>query len=224
MVLVGVTTLVFGAFQLHRSITVPFERDPDSTFKTTEQIDQEREAELKAADTDGDGLNDYDELYVFRTSPFLPDTDSDGYDDGIEIANANDPNCPAGKTCRQSALQSGSGSSSLASGGSGIVAAPTTGSPDDQALIVAMNKLFGDIADPTPEALSKRIMELPSADLREFLTVVGIPASVLDQADDATLRSLLAEALTQTAADPNVQNVVADEEAAAGTGSDEDNQ
>jgi hypothetical protein len=104
------------------------------------------------------------------------------------------------------------------------VAAPTTGSPDDQALIVAMNKLFGDIADPTPEALSKRIMELPSADLREFLTVVGIPASVLDQADDATLRSLLAEALTQTAADPNVQNVVADEEAAAGTGSDEDNQ
>jgi hypothetical protein len=38
-----------------------------------------------AADTDGDGLNDYDEIYVHETDPNNPDTDGDGFADGQEI-------------------------------------------------------------------------------------------------------------------------------------------
>ncbi|MCM1327183.1 MAG: cellulose binding domain-containing protein [Bacteroidales bacterium] len=36
------------------------------------------------SDTDGDGLTDYEEIYLTRTSPFLPDTDENGISDAEE--------------------------------------------------------------------------------------------------------------------------------------------
>ncbi|MCC5915284.1 MAG: OmpA family protein [Balneolaceae bacterium] len=36
-------------------------------------------------DTDGDGLSDYDEIYVYGTDPLNPDTDGDGLSDGDEV-------------------------------------------------------------------------------------------------------------------------------------------
>jgi outer membrane protein OmpA-like peptidoglycan-associated protein len=37
------------------------------------------------ADTDGDGLNDYDEIFKHETDPNNPDTDGDGLSDGDEV-------------------------------------------------------------------------------------------------------------------------------------------
>ncbi len=54
---------------------------------------------LKQKDTDQDSLTDYDELYLYKTSPYIPDSDSDGYADGEEVKNSQDPNCPAGLSC-----------------------------------------------------------------------------------------------------------------------------
>lgn len=54
---------------------------------------------LRTKDTDGDGINDYEELNVYKTSPYLEDSDSDGYSDGSEIESNNNPNCPNGKDC-----------------------------------------------------------------------------------------------------------------------------
>ena len=53
----------------------------------------------KTRDTDKDGLSDYDERYVYKTSPFIEDTDSDGMDDKREIEAGSDPNCPKGQNC-----------------------------------------------------------------------------------------------------------------------------
>ena len=36
-------------------------------------------------DTDGDGLTDYEEIMVYQTNPLLPDTDGDGLSDGDEV-------------------------------------------------------------------------------------------------------------------------------------------
>ncbi len=44
------------------------------------------------ADTDCDGLSDYDELNIYGTDPLQPDTDGDGLSDGWEVANQFDPN------------------------------------------------------------------------------------------------------------------------------------
>ena len=52
----------------------------------------EDEQELMALDSDGDTLNDHQELYVTFTSPFLTDTDDDGVADDVEVAQGTDPN------------------------------------------------------------------------------------------------------------------------------------
>ncbi len=51
-------------------------------------------------DTDKDGIPDAQELKVYKTSPFLEDSDSDGFSDREEIESGNDPNCPQGRDCR----------------------------------------------------------------------------------------------------------------------------
>lgn len=43
------------------------------------------------ADSDGDGLNDVDEVNVWHTDPTLIDSDGDGYGDGDEVAAGYDP-------------------------------------------------------------------------------------------------------------------------------------
>lgn len=42
-------------------------------------------------DSDGDGINDYDEIYVHETDPYLKDTDGDRISDLIEIQHAASP-------------------------------------------------------------------------------------------------------------------------------------
>lgn len=45
----------------------------------------------RKANTDGDGLNDYEELVRTHTKLTIPDTDADGITDGSEIARKTDP-------------------------------------------------------------------------------------------------------------------------------------
>ena len=42
-------------------------------------------SKLKSMDSDGDGLLDYDEIYVYHTNPLDPDTDHDGLSDRAEV-------------------------------------------------------------------------------------------------------------------------------------------
>lgn len=42
-------------------------------------------------DSDNDGLNDYEEQYIYHTDPFMADTDDDGFNDGEEILNKYSP-------------------------------------------------------------------------------------------------------------------------------------
>lgn len=46
-------------------------------------------------DSDEDGLSNQDEIRVFRTNPFLADTDGDGFMDGDEVKNGYSPNGPS---------------------------------------------------------------------------------------------------------------------------------
>ena len=51
-------------------------------------------ADDPAADMDGDGLSDYNEVYELGTDPYLVDTDRDGVADGDEIGQWTDPADP----------------------------------------------------------------------------------------------------------------------------------
>jgi hypothetical protein len=65
----------------------------------TPDFDFSDNKDLKKKDTDNDGLNDYKELYIYKTSPYLKDTDSDGLSDYDEIQKSQNPNCPVGEKC-----------------------------------------------------------------------------------------------------------------------------
>lgn len=59
------------------------EGDPDPL--TLEYLMSLSDEELMERDSDGDGLSDYDEIYVYGTNPLEPDTDEDGLTDYDEV-------------------------------------------------------------------------------------------------------------------------------------------
>ncbi len=88
-----------SVLQQSRSLLASSSDSPDLTDPSG--LSAAEVATLKSKDTDHDGLNDYDELYVYHTSPYLADTDSDGIPDAVEVAQGTDPNCPKGTNCSQ---------------------------------------------------------------------------------------------------------------------------
>lgn len=92
-------TIVFGFRGIGNAIKNPFAKSFAPSAPTDEELKQKQMAELKTKDTDKDGLSDYDEIYVYNTSPYLADTDSDGVSEKDEILKGTDPNCPKGTTC-----------------------------------------------------------------------------------------------------------------------------
>ncbi|MBD3251505.1 hypothetical protein GF380_03560 [Candidatus Uhrbacteria bacterium] len=101
---IAIVVLVLGYVQMRRNLISPFTaplEDLVSTNAMVEPLPEEIAREQQRTDTDGDGLSDWHELNVFRTSPYVADTDSDGEPDNIEIAKGEDPNCPKGQACVQ---------------------------------------------------------------------------------------------------------------------------
>jgi hypothetical protein len=195
-------TLVFGAAWLQKSIVLPFYR-PESAgrFKSADDLEKERVEKLKTIDTDGDGLTDYDELFIYRTSPYLEDSDSDTFNDGVEVSQGFDPNCPKGKTCGQQRV---AGTTEQVQPGTPVPpagsAASATETAQADAISAAIMATFGDTKDLTPEKIKAKLETMSSADLRAFLTKLGVPEAALQKTDDATLRKLLQETLEEVAA------------------------
>jgi|AntRauTorckE6833_2_1112554.scaffolds.fasta_scaffold03094_3 hypothetical protein len=65
--------------------------DLQNRIDTFEQIRTEKSAGQSAFDSDDDGIPDFDEINLYGTDPNNPDTDGDGFVDGIEIVRGFDP-------------------------------------------------------------------------------------------------------------------------------------
>lgn len=98
-----VLIITFGILQFRYNLYSPFDYNSKvaSTQKTSAGGSSEVTTDLTKLDSDNDGLNDYDEVNVYKTSAYLEDSDSDGFSDKDEILNNTDPNCPAGQICTQ---------------------------------------------------------------------------------------------------------------------------
>lgn len=59
--------------------------EPEPEDLTIEYLITMSDQELMERDSDGDGLSDYDEIYIYGTDPLNPDTDGDGLSDYDEI-------------------------------------------------------------------------------------------------------------------------------------------
>ena len=186
---IGIVTMVFGFLQVKKSIFSPFMLDQSAVYKTPAQQHQEALALLKTSDTDGDGLTDHDELYVFRTNPYLEDTDSDGIDDGEEVNSNTDPNCPKGKSCMSIRTTTGSNQPD----GSG----QEDEMSEEEAMAQAFIAVFGDPRELTREQANQRLLELSSETLRQFFVLMGVSQEAVEDADYETLRQLAIEALKE---------------------------
>ena len=105
--LVVVLAIGLAVWQMSRTLNLPLPvtgKEKEIVVQPKDKLDlsQKSQEELKASDTDADKINDFEELYVYDTSPYLADSDSDGLDDFDEIINHTDPTCQEGQICFQS--------------------------------------------------------------------------------------------------------------------------
>ncbi|MFA6422274.1 MAG: hypothetical protein WCV92_02665 [Candidatus Buchananbacteria bacterium] len=98
IVLVGILAVFLGFYEVVNGISNPFffiKDDISNSNASTSLV----ATDLNNTDTDSDGISDYNEIYIYKTSPYLEDSDGDGIKDNDEIKNGTDANCPQGQKC-----------------------------------------------------------------------------------------------------------------------------
>ncbi|MFA5135032.1 MAG: hypothetical protein WC505_04595 [Patescibacteria group bacterium] len=106
-IVVTVIVVGLGVWNLSNQLSQPFDflrssSNSSSNAGTNTDVSSETAdlpvlEGLKDKDTDSDGLVDYDEFYLYKTSPYIADSDSDQLSDKIEIDQGTNPNCPEGE-------------------------------------------------------------------------------------------------------------------------------
>lgn len=161
---------------------------------------------LKTKDTDYDKINDWDELNIYHTSPYLDDSDSDGLLDGAEIAAGKDPNCPEGRTCNavekkadqaesnpqnnQTVLNSGSSTANIANNNLSTSSASKVASSSLPTLQV------GNVDQKMVENLLSGTLD--ATGLRKFLLQSGMEKAMLDKISDDDLMKSYGDVLKPT--------------------------
>lgn len=103
LLLFAVLAVGLGVLQIRNTIYGPFVVSAnDDGGQVTLVLDENTQAQQ--IDTDQDGLTDYEEKEFYETSPYLPDTDSDGVLDKAEIEAGGNPLCaPENDACQSAA-------------------------------------------------------------------------------------------------------------------------
>jgi hypothetical protein len=161
-----------GVLQIRNTLYAPFALNKEVPYIV--KTDIETNEGLMYRDTDKDGLNDFDELYVYITSPYLDDTDSDGIKDKVEIEKGSNPICPEGQSCSEGAL----------SGDALINTAPLASATSTLGPAPSLTDLEAILNDP--------------AAARKMLLDSGFDKTVLDQTSDADLMKMIKEVLNTT--------------------------
>ena len=196
------------------------ELDFDMDLLLTRQEQQEKEnSELQRKDTDKDTLSDFDELYVYSTSPYLVDSDSDGYTDAEEIATGNDPNCATGAVCYGSTQTDVADTTFLqgAEFGEDITNIPAQAlritlidlgidpelisrMTDEEIINVYNTQIAPELETQQIEAEDEDIealSQLSVAEIRAHLIAQGMPEEMVNAFSDQELEQILAETLEE---------------------------
>jgi len=138
---------------------------------------------LAYRDTDQDGLSDFEELYVYHTSPYLADTDSDGIPDGVEVKGNTNPICPQGKICTSQVVSSDS---------SGV----TSGTLSYKDLTFATDYDFTQEARTAQQAFFSQLQNDPAA-VRKLLVSQGMTAEEVNAVSDADIKTIVNKAIVE---------------------------
>lgn len=181
MLIFAILTVGLGGLQLRntiygRFVTKKTNNNPYASLTTNE------EDRLKNIDTDRDGLNDFEELNQYETSPYLPDSDSDGIGDKVEIDKGTDPLCPTDKVCTTAA---DSGFAPTTSPASPLINRDLT-TPTD------VLNISGQLSanDPGMNIDLQKLVDNPEQLRSVILSTGKIDLEALNKIDDKTLQEM----------------------------------
>ncbi len=163
--LFAVLAVGLGILQIRNNAYRPFALNNSIPPFLNDEINSEEA--LRYRDTDLDGLNDFDELYVYTTSPYLADTDSDGIKDKEEIDQGRNPLCYEGKNCGVYDMS--------------LNASSFPAKQDSAAL-------YGQIS---PQSMEEYLQD--PAVIRELLLTSGLKQELVDKLTDADLKAMAGE-------------------------------
>lgn len=172
----AVFAIGLGVLQIRNTMYAPFALN--NKIPPLVKNDINTNEALMYRDTDKDGLNDFDELYVYSTSPYLADTDSDGIPDNVEVAKGTNPLCPEGQTCAELGVN-------------GDTLPNTVPFPSASSTL-----------GPAPSAADLQQILADPAATRKMLLDAGFDKTILDKTSDADLMKLVKEALSATSTTP----------------------
>ena len=211
LIVVGFVAFGLGIASFSSSAKRPFLEQLARYAKAPEYLSQSQREErevsaMRTRDTDEDKLMDYDEVFVYKTSPFLADSDSDGFDDATELFSGNDPNCPTGKDCIKFVSSGESAANAenpaAASGaGAGTLVGTAPEAPK-------FGGLIGQDANiSSPEDLENYFASFTPEQIRAALRAAGVPDADLEKVSDADLRKLFERAFIKpsTGEDPEAE-------------------
>jgi len=211
----GLAAIVLGFFQFRYQIN----KDIFARFQPTAAVSGPEDLlGLKEKDTDQDGLSNYDELYLYGSSPYIQDTDSDGINDQKEVAAGGDPTCPEGQNCfafwnPETPQNAAADNSSLSTGQISSVQLRQTlkqaGMTDeelaqfsDEDLLQLYQQALAGMQSGNTQAETSAVTpavanpaDLTPAQIRQYLKEAGVASSLLDQVTDDELMDLAAETL-----------------------------
>lgn len=133
-------------------------------------------------DTDADGLSDLEEQTVYETSAFMADTDSDGVDDGVEIARGENPLCAEGNMCL--------------AGTFGVKFTESQNASSDDLLggIIKNKGEYGENVASNQQKTSE--LNVSIEDIRKMLIEEGVDPASLSGISDDELRKIYSETVS----------------------------
>ena len=172
LLIFALLTVGLGLIQLRNNLYQPFALKNTVPPDIADSVDTNRA--LHYRDTDNDSLTDFDELYVYGTSPYLADTDSDGLPDNKEIEQGTSPLCDEKKgNCAGLAMNP--------------VFTPATSTP----------AALGNLTAPIPPANLDLVALLRDpAQVRQMLLGAGVEADILNKISDKELMKMVEQIMT----------------------------
>lgn len=180
----GILTIGLGFLQMRNTIYSPYVvRLEPAEQDDIRSILNDDEVRLQSIDTDQDGINNYEELYFYNTSPYLKDTDSDGVNDKEEIDAGENPICPIGDVCEGA---DAAGERDLG----GLL-----GDPGEAPVEPTNNPLYGNTVNANPQTQGELDAILNDADaIRQMLLQSGqLSETQLRNISDKELLALVAD-------------------------------
>jgi hypothetical protein len=197
--ILAIFIVVFWVWQMQTQINAPFSYNgtTTSTLGATSATSSASMNLLKSTDTDHDGISDYDELYTYKTSPYLADSDSDGIPDLKEIEQGTNPNCPEGQTCTSAT----GNATSTSVNSNNVISSDLSSAITATTTTTAATSSSGLNASAVDQATLQKALngQADAATIRALLIQSGANKTELDKVSDADLLKSYQETLQSQA-------------------------